>query len=328
MGTFCCAPTRVGARTFWLALSITISNGCAVLTRAQSCVPAPAGLVGLWQGENSVGDSVTGTQGTLVNHATFVDGQVGHAFRFDGYRSGVILNDSPAYHLQDFTIEAWVRRENASTASLQPAGGEIFGYGYGGYSFGIQDDGSLFLTKVGINDVTLLKAVTNTSFHHVAVTKAGHRVVFYVDGKAFPMPPYHTTFQFSAPPALGMRGDHLMNSFIGIIDEVALYNRPLGASEIKSIFDAGSAGKCTRQPDIDRQPAASAVPSLIITRDGANIVLSWPATFSNFYLESSSSPRGEGWSIVESKKIVQTAGNFTITLPISDAERIYRLTSQ
>jgi hypothetical protein len=328
MGIFSCAPAGFAARRLALAAAFTIPSICALSTRAQSCIPAPAGLVGLWHGENSAGDSVSGTQGKLVNHATFAEGLVGQAFRFDGYRSGVILDDSPAYHLQSFTIEAWIRRDSASKTSKGPHGGEIFGYGEPGYSLGIEDDGSLFLTKVGIDHVTLLKAVTDTSFHHVAVTKSGSNVVFYVDGRAFPMPPYHTTFEFSTPPALGTRGDFLLNSFMGVVDEVALYNRPLGKSEIKSIFDAGSAGKCARQPDINGNPAASAVPSLTIARDGANIVLSWPATFSNFHLESSSSLGAESWSTVESEKIVQTAGNFTLTLPISDAERIYRLTSQ
>jgi hypothetical protein len=284
--------------------------------------------VGLWQGENSVGDSVSGTQGKLVNNATFAQGVVGQAFRFDGYRSGLVLDDSPAYHLQDFTIEAWIRRESASKTSALPHGGEIFGYGEAGYCFGIEDDGSLFLTKVTINHAILLKAVTDTSFHHVAVTKAGSKVVFYVDGKAFPMPPYHTTFEFSTPPALGTRGDFLLNSFLGIIDEVALYNRPLNANEIKSIYNAGSAGKCTRLPDSNGQPTSSAVPSLNIARNGANIVLSWPATFSNFHLESCSGLSGDAWSAIDPAKIVQNAANFTITLPISGAGRIYRLTSQ
>jgi hypothetical protein len=328
MRIFSCVSTRVATRRFGLAIALSLVNFCALPARAQSCVPAPAGLVGLWQGENSVGDSVTGTQGKLVNNATFAQGIVGQAFRFDGYRSGLVLGDSPAYHLQDFTIEAWVQRDSASKTSVVPHGGEIFGYGEMGYCFGIENDGSLFLTKVTINHVMLLKAVTDTSFHHVAVTKAGSKVVFYVDGRAFPMPPYHTTFEFSTPPALGTRGDFLLNSFLGIIDEVGLYNRPLNAYEIKSIFDAGSSGKCTRFSDSNRQPTSSAGPSLTISRNGANVVLSWPATFSNFHLESCSSLERTGWSVVEPNGNVQDGINFSVTLPIADGSRLYRLKSQ
>src|SRR5437899_9727287 len=125
MGTFSCQLRGEAASRFGLAVAVAIVNLCAAQARAQSCVPAPAGLVGLWKGENSVNDSVTGTQGMLVNNATFAEGLVGQAFRFDGYRSVVVLDDSSAYHLQDFTIEAWIRRENASKTSGGAHGGEI-----------------------------------------------------------------------------------------------------------------------------------------------------------------------------------------------------------
>ena len=36
--------------------------------------------------------------------------------------------------------------------------------------------------------------------------------------------------------------------FDGLIDEVEIYDRALGASEIQAIFDAGSAGKCKPIP--------------------------------------------------------------------------------
>jgi hypothetical protein len=326
MGTFSCRPAGVAVRRFGPAIAFAILNLFAHSLRAQSCAPAPAGLVGLWRGENSAGDLVTGSEGRLVNNVGFAAGFVGQAFKVDGYRSGIVLNDREAFHLQDFTIEAWIRRENASAASVGPHGGEIFSYGYEGYGFGIEDDGTLFLTKVGINHVALLKAVTDTLFHHVAVTKTGSKVVFYVDGRAYPMPPYHTRFEFSTPPAIGTRGDYLLNSFMGMIDEVALYNRPLKALEVKAIYDAGSAGKCAQVTD--KEPLSrSTVPSLAITIVGGNIVLSWPAAFSTFQLESSSNLAGSDW-FVEPSLIVQSGARVTITLPIASASRFYRLKSQ
>ena len=33
-------------------------------------------------------------------------------------------------------------------------------------------------------------------------------------------------------------------NFIGLVDEVQIYNRPLSASEIQALFNAGSAGVC------------------------------------------------------------------------------------
>src|ERR1051325_236300 len=128
MGTFSCRPAGAWATRFAPVVAFSILSLWAPFSRAQSCVLAPSGLVGLWRGEKSAVDLVTGNQGKLVNNVSFTDGLVGHAFSFDGERSGAVLEDNVAYHLQDFTIEAWVRRENASIVSRGPDGGEIFGY--------------------------------------------------------------------------------------------------------------------------------------------------------------------------------------------------------
>src|ERR1051326_6431916 len=228
---------------------------------AQTCAPPPAGLLGWWPGEGTGQDVVGANNGTATSNVTFTSGVVGQGFSFDGNPGAVVLSNSAAYHLQDFSIEAWLKRASVSIASSSPGGGEIFGFGYGGYCLGMGDDGSLFLTRVGIDNVTLATGITDTSFHHVVVTKSGTTVVFHIDGQGFPMPPYQTTYSFSAPPAIGARGDNLLNSFLGVIDEVALYNRPLAASEVTSLYNAGSAGKCAgpMAPSITLDPSSRVV---------------------------------------------------------------------
>lgn len=109
--------------------------------------------------------------------------------------------------------------------------------------------GVLFLTKVDVDGVSAGPAITDTNLHHVAVTKSGTSVVFYVDGAAYPVAaPYTDTFQFTTPAAIGVRGDHLNgdnnDSFFGTIDEVSIYNRALSSNEVAAIYAAGSAGKC------------------------------------------------------------------------------------
>jgi hypothetical protein len=44
--------------------------------------------------------------------------------------------------------------------------------------------------------------------------------------------------------AIGARGDNFGNSFYGLIDELAVYSRALTATEIQSIYNNGSSGKC------------------------------------------------------------------------------------
>ena len=77
--------------------------------------------------------------------------------------------------------------------------------------------------------------ITDTNFHHVALTKAGGTVVFYLDGVRFyPVPNYSGTFIFTSSIGIGYRPDNGDNSFLGTIDEMGVFNRALSASEIRT----------------------------------------------------------------------------------------------
>src|SRR5258708_75227 len=102
----------------------------------------------------------------------------------------------------------------------------------------------MVLSRVGVSEVLSDQTISDMVFHHLAVTKNGTSVVFYVDGTAYPAPAFSDTFTFSTPPAIGARGDTLQNSFIGLIDEISVYNRALSASEVQEIYNADGAGKC------------------------------------------------------------------------------------
>ncbi|MFO1019168.1 MAG: LamG-like jellyroll fold domain-containing protein [Planctomycetales bacterium] len=188
-------------------------------------------LVGYWKGDYSENDSAGTNDGFLQGNATYDDGKFGPGFVLDGDGDYVKLANSPPLQLQDFTISAWVKR--ASTTK----GGLIFGYGQSGYTFGINDDGTLLLSAVGISSVssTNLK-ITDTGFHHVAITKSGASVIVYVDGVAETLAPYQTFFSFFTNPAIGARADNGTGSFNGVLDEVAIFNRPLGPTEIQSLM--------------------------------------------------------------------------------------------
>ena len=122
------------------------------------------------------------------------------------------------------------------------------------------DPGNLFLSRVGIDNTIMPTGITDTAFHHVVVTKSGTNVVFYVDGTAYARPPYSTTYTFSSPAAVGARGDTLRSTFLGRIDECSIYNRALTASEVQSVYNAASAGKCDGvAPTITSQPQNTTV---------------------------------------------------------------------
>lgn len=240
-------------RYLWRLLKLAPIYSCVLLTGAWfppnahgQCVTCPVGIVSWWPGESNAVDLVGGISGTFAGTPNFAAGEVGAGFVLDGSSGGVQLGPCTNLHFQDFTIEAWIQR--ASTNSVTISGsfglGFIFGFGNGGYGFYLDSSGSLALTKVGFNNVTLGSGITDLNFHHVAVTKAGTSVTFFIDGVAYSLPAYDPGFVFNTSAAIGAGGDSLNYSFWGGIDELAIYNRALDLGEIQVIYTAGKSGKC------------------------------------------------------------------------------------
>src|SRR5260370_415031 len=78
-------------------------------------------------------------------------------------------------------------------------------------------------------------AITDTNtFHHLAVTKAGTNVIFYLDGIAQTATPYDPGFEWNGAFAIGARGGDSGGSFQGCIEDVCASNPLL--SPLASLF--------------------------------------------------------------------------------------------
>lgn len=171
---------------------------------------------------------------------------MGQGFLFGGIGAAVNLGYPTNLQLQNFTIECWIQRSTNTVVSLDPLTGSaiLFGYGVGGYDLYMVSSGQLALTWNGVNGISSTAAVTDTNLHHAAVTKSNGSVVFYLDGVAYNYGTYNTTFSFTTQASIGADGGTQSQSFYGLIDELAVYNRALTAAEIQSIYNSGSSGKC------------------------------------------------------------------------------------
>jgi hypothetical protein len=246
---------------------VTNSVGSAVSSNAQlvlvppSCDPAPSNLVAWWEGNGDTRDAISGNAGTLDGSVTFASGEVGQAFSLNGSNgNGISVGNSTNWQLQNFTIETWIRRGSTSEATASGGGaGQFFCYGGGGYGFGVLNNGTLFLTQVGVGNVQGGQTITDTSFHHAAVTKSGTNVVLYLDAIATFATNYSAVFSFGTSAAIGARGDNLTTVFLGEIDELSIYNRALQPSEILGIYNATYLGKCPLSVSFVTQPTNGTV---------------------------------------------------------------------
>ena len=261
------------ANSFKGVFTVTTSGNTLDLNYGEP-VAAPPGLVAWWPANGNALDVVGSNNGTLTNGATYGTGEVGQSFKINSNHAGVFIGNPTALQLQNFTIEAWVQRGTLAKVSNDPnangGAAALFYYGSQGYGMGMHTDGTISLTKIDVNDVNdgaEGARVTDLAWHHVAVTKSGTSVSFYIDGVAYPSVSYSSAFQFTTPAAIGVRGD-LINannndSFAGSIDELAIYDRALTPAEIQSIYAAGAAGKVV--------PPATPVAA------PASLVAWWPA---------------------------------------------------
>lgn len=206
----------------------------------------PDGLVLHYSFDTDEGGRVTDSSGERnhgkVHGAKFTSqGKIFGAMSFSGDGDAVIVGNPDSLHLQNFTIMAWIKRGALDKVSKTTEYGEIFGYGAGGYVMGINQEGSIYLSQTDIHFGSNSSfTIHDKDFHHVAVTKDGNKFVFYLDGVAYPGDDFETEgdFVFNTDAAVGARSDDLHKCFIGVIDEVAVFKRPLSADEIKKVYES------------------------------------------------------------------------------------------
>ena len=90
----------------WLFLPDS-SPPAGLVTRNYKRGHLPAGLVGLWSGENGGNDSVGGNKATLTDIA-FAEGKVGRAFVFNGETSQITVPASKSLAVSNLTLAAWI----------------------------------------------------------------------------------------------------------------------------------------------------------------------------------------------------------------------------
>ena len=229
--------------------------------------PYPNGMVSYWRAEGDAVDSYNANHGTLMNGTSFVTGQVGQAFRFDGVDDYVDLN-SPVYvpSSSGTTIAAWIKLAPGAEPNRNFIVAIGDGQGPNNYQLdfewspsfypGNQELSVSYYDSTGTARMYLIviaNDLNNGQWHHVAFADdyISRSPKMYVDG-VLQTSNSHLLYYNRLPSSanadnmfIGSRGDFAdyFNYFKGDIDEVAVFNRALTASEIQQMYNNGLAGK-------------------------------------------------------------------------------------
>jgi hypothetical protein len=217
----------------------------------------PSGLVSWWRAEGNANDSISGNNGTPIGGLIYTNGEVGQAFNFDGIDATVSVPASPSLDVgtgQGFTLECWIAP--TSVAGEEPLmewrgnGGNIHNgahfwlsvtYGEVGgagciYANIVDSVGGLhiFASPTGIVKAGILQ--------HVALTydKASGVGKIYYNGSLVASNNLGSfTPKTDTALLLGARIDFGDVYYQGVIDEPAIFNRALSASEIQADYESG-----------------------------------------------------------------------------------------
>lgn len=253
-------PSAGGSQT------VTVTNQYSCKS-ASTCASLPANMISWWPLNEQAGATVvtdikgghngTPSSGSFPATNFGPPGKVGGKL-FVGARDNVsVPNDaSLQFGTGNFSVDAWF-----AIAELRFFGGIVDKLDIAakkGYALYVQDDhlkfvfgnGTSFTTYTSTAQVGIL--TTGFIWHHVGVTvdRSGGPSTFYLDGKlAGTFTALPSAINIETTSALLIGGSRLATQYICaceyLLDEVEIFNDVLSASDIKAIYDAGSAGKCT-----------------------------------------------------------------------------------
>jgi hypothetical protein len=244
------APHR---RVNVLAVVILAVSSTAVLVPGvghAQCVPPPTGMVSWWPGDGNATDIQTGDSATVTGGATFAPGMVEEAFSFPT-PGAVNISYSSTPTPAGITVDAWVN------PSATVGGASIFNWRPAGNTVGITleqqfaADGQVLWNVFGSagSEASVFSGSTHLALNtwtHLAGTYDGTTARLYFNGTqvASSTGASGALAAIDANAAIGQNIVFAGGSFLGLIDEVEVFDRALSASEIQAIFNAGAAGKC------------------------------------------------------------------------------------
>jgi outer membrane protein assembly factor BamB len=246
------------------------------------CVTPPPNMISWWPGDGNANDIQDGNNGTLQGGATFSTGVVGQAFNFDGSTGHVFIGNPANLKLTNaITIDAWVNPNSLPppneldaivTKWAQDFSGTQFSDSYGLWL--INDNGTirLFSAILQTADEPHIQGgvIPLNTFSHVAMTFDGAtgQYLLYVNGQEVASRVFQGNIVATDRNVLiGREDSSSPRPFSGLIDEVEIFNRALGATEIQSIYNAGSAGKCKSAPT----PTPTPSPTPLVDSDGDGV---------------------------------------------------------
>jgi hypothetical protein len=318
-------------------LAAIYTAGVAGKCVPQSCVTPASGIVGWWRAEGNGNDQTHyANQGTLQGGVSYVVGQVGQSFHFNGTNSNVLVPQSASLNVRSLTIEAWIRPFDVSSprpiveyAATNGSAGVHFWVGSGWNS---TIPGALYanIRSTTGQDRSFASAggvVASNTWQHVALTYDhtngyarlyvnGSQVASTFIGNSF-TPATALPVNFGCRPPDSAEFATKGTRYLGRMDEIGIYNRALTEPELAAIYAANEAGKCAISPYFI---TTSPLPPATVGGSYSTTISAAGASPFSFSVVANSLPLGLTLSndgLISG--VPQIAGTYSFTLQVVDA---------
>ena len=250
--------------------SVLLLTGSATqAVYAQRCTAVLDGTVGWWPGDGNAEDFVGEHHGILHWNAGFAPALAGEGFELGGGLDAVFIprNGTFNFGTGSFTVQAWVNLRARSPSGFSVAlsqrehSSDLAGWAL------MRSDNGLWRFEVGdrdgirdFYDAFSDRPAAMGEFVHLVgmIDRAANRVKLYVNGELqnFSMPLDDLgSVTNEGSFWIGRVDVFQIHSWVGLVDEVALFDRALSDAEVRGLYESGLRGMCRRvEVGIDVRP--------------------------------------------------------------------------
>jgi hypothetical protein len=190
--------------------------------------------------------------GTITGDPQPVAGQFSSALMFDAVDDQIVVSTNDTLDIEnEITLMVWAKPGPNLTADWRNLVGKsptnVLGNNTFSYSIRTDNSGALrFSLNLGSWQYVLGPTVVEDTWYHVTGTYDGAQLTFYVDGQSVGTTAASGTINVTADPVcignlVNAAGASQNEFWTGVLDEVRIWNRALGANEVLRNMEQGRA---------------------------------------------------------------------------------------
>ena len=190
---------------------------------------------GFDQDENNLvrDKSGQGHDGKLLGAQWVERGKFGGGVNISGGVQHVTSTKTEQLRLDDYSVALWVKRSNPNSTSDGPyASGLVGATGKTGLLVA-EPDGRIHASRADGSRAPFRASVADLLWHHLVLVRQVKTATLFLDGE--PAGELETDLPCDLRPGLDIGGASVGYPFVGTLDEVMIFDRPLSAEEAKQL---------------------------------------------------------------------------------------------